>query len=79
MTPEPSLISAQSHHSIHQLNRADHTGEVSALFRLARRALQASEALEQQIALVDVLVIESLQPILVRLNGWWLSTASARK
>ena len=60
MTPEPSLISAQSHHSIHQLNRTDHTGEVAALFRLTRRALQASEALEKQVTLADVFVVESI-------------------
>ena len=65
MTAESSLISAQSHHSIHQLNRADHTGEVAALFRLARRALQASEALEKQITLVDVFVVESIEPLLM--------------
>lgn len=65
MTSEPSLISAQSHHSIHQLNRADHTGEVAALFRLARRALQASEALEKQITLVDVFVVKGVQPLLM--------------
>ena len=63
MTAEPSLISAQSHHSIHQLNRADHTGKVAALFRLARRALQASEALEKQITLVDVFVVKGVQPL----------------
>ena len=65
MTPEPSLISTKSHHSIHQLNRADHTGEVAALFRLARRALQASEALEEQITLVDVFVVKGVQPLLM--------------
>ena len=65
MTAEPSLISTQSHHSIHQLNRADHTGKVAAFFRLARCALQASEALEMQITLVDVFVVESVQPLLM--------------
>ena len=63
MTSETLLVSAQSHHSIHQLNRADHTGEVAALFRLARRALQASEALEKQVTLVDVFVVESIMPV----------------
>ncbi len=63
MTPETTLVSTQRHHSIHQLNRADHTGDVAALFRLARRALQASEALEQQIALVDVFVVKSIEPL----------------
>ena len=47
------------------MNRADHTGEVAALFRLARRALQASEALEQQITLVDVFAVEGVQPLLM--------------
>ena len=63
MTAESSLISTQSHHSIHQLNRADHTGKVAALFRLARRALQASKALEKQITLVDVFVVKGVQPL----------------
>ena len=65
MTAEPSLISTQSHHSIHQLNRADHAGKVAALFRFARCALQASEALAMQITLVDVFVVESVQPLLM--------------
>ena len=65
MAAETLLVSAQSHHSIHELNRADHTGKVAALFRLARRALQASEALEKQITLVDVFVVKGVQPLLM--------------
>ena len=41
----------------------DHTGEVAAPFRLTRRALQASEALEKQLTLADVFVVESIDPL----------------
>ena len=63
VTTETLLVSTERHHSIHQLNCADHTGEVATLFSLSRRALWAYEALEQQITLVDVFVVENVEPL----------------
>ena len=54
MTAEATSVSAQAQHPVHLRDGTDHTGVVTALFRLTRRALQASDALKQQITLIDV-------------------------
>ena len=65
VTAEATGVSAQAQHPVHLRDGTDHTGEVAALFRLARRALQASKALKKQITLVDVFVVEGVQPLLM--------------
>ena len=74
------MISAQRHHLVHLCNGTDHTGEVAALFRLSRRALEASDALKQQITLVDVFVVESVEPLFMGLlnDSACLSTGEPR-
>ena len=54
VTAESFLVSAQGHHLVELGDAADHAGVVACLLRLPRSALQASNALEQQVTLVDV-------------------------
>ena len=54
VTAEATGVSAQAQHPVHLRDGTDHTCVVAALFRLPRRALQASDALKQQITLIDV-------------------------
>ena len=46
---ESFLISAQGHHLVELGDTADNDCELTSLLRLPRRALQASDALEQQV------------------------------
>ena len=56
MTTETLLVSAQSHHLVELGDTADNNCELTSLLRLSRRAIQASDALEQQITQIDVVV-----------------------
>ena len=53
MTAETALISTQAQHLVQLGNATDNDCELAAFFRLTRCALQASNALEQQITLID--------------------------
>ena len=66
MTTEATGIGTQAQHPVHLRDGPDHTGVVACLLRLPRRALQASDALKQQITLIHVVVAESqIHPLLV--------------
>ena len=66
MTSESTSVSTQAQHPVHLRDGTDHTGVISCLFRLPRRALQASDALEQQVTLIDVVVPEGhIHPLFV--------------
>ena len=66
MTSEYFLVSTQAEHPVHLRDVTDHTGVVACLLRLPRRALQASDALEQQVTLIDVVVPEGqIHPLFV--------------
>ena len=66
VTAEATGVSTQAQHPVHLRHGADHTGVVACLFRLPRRALQARDALEQQVTLIDVVVPESqIHPLFV--------------
>ena len=56
VTAEPFLVSAQGHHLVELSDAADNHSELAAFFCLPRRALQASDALEQQVTLIDYVV-----------------------
>jgi hypothetical protein len=55
MTTKTFLVSAQSHHLVELSDAADNNSELTSLFRLTRSALQAGDALEQQITLIEFL------------------------
>ena len=66
---EATGVSTQAEHPVHLRDGTDHTGIVASLFRLSRRALQASDALEQQVTLIDVVVAEGkIHPLFVGLS-----------
>ena len=66
VTAEATVVSTQAEHPVHLRDRTDHTGVVACLLRLPRRALQASDALEQQVTLVELVVAEGhIQPLLM--------------
>ena len=66
VTAESTGVSTQAEHPVHLRDGTDHTGVVACLFRLPRRALQASDALEQQVTLIDVVVPEGhIHPLFV--------------
>ena len=66
ITAEATSVSAQAQHPVHLRDGPDHTGVVACLLRLPRRALQASDALEQQVTLIDVVVPEGqIHPLFV--------------
>ena len=66
VTAEATGVSTKAEHPVHLRDGTDHTGEVASLLRLPRRALQASDALEQQVTLIDVVVPESqIHPLFV--------------
>ena len=56
VTAEATGVSAQAQHPVHLRDGPDHTGVVACLLRFPRRALQASDALEHQVTLIDVVV-----------------------
>ncbi len=58
MTTESLLVSAQSHHLVELSDATDNHCELAAFFCFPRSALQASDLLEQQIALVDLFSTE---------------------
>ena len=55
-TAEAAGVSTQAQHPVHLRDGTDHTGVVACLLRLPRRPLQASDALKQQITLIDYVV-----------------------
>ena len=59
VTAEATGVNTQAEHPVHLRDGTDHTGIVACLLRFPRRALQASDALEQQVTLIDVVVPES--------------------
>lgn len=66
---ESFLVSTQGHHLVELSDAADNNSELTSLFRLPRRALQASNALEQQVTLIDVVITESqIHPLFVGLS-----------
>ena len=66
MTAETLLVSSQSHHLVQLGNAADNDCELAAFFCFPRCALQASDALEQQITLLDLVVPKGhIQPLFV--------------
>ena len=66
VTAEATGVSTQAQHPVHLRDGTDHTGVVACLLRLPRRALQASDALEQQVTLIDVVVSEGeIHPLFV--------------
>ena len=66
MTAEATSVSAQAEHPVHLRDGTDHTGVVACLFRLTRSALQAGDALEQQVTLIDLLSTKgNLHPLFV--------------
>ena len=66
VTAEASGVSTQAQHPVHLRDGTAHTGVVAALFCLPRCALQASDALKQQITLIDVVVAEGeIHPLFV--------------
>ena len=66
MTAEATGVSPQAQHLVHLRDSTDHAGPIACLLRLPRRALQASDALEQQVTLIDVVVPESqIHPLFV--------------
>ena len=63
---EATGVGAQAQHPVHLRDGPDHTGVVAALLCLPRCALQASDALEQQVTLIDVVVPEGqIHPLFV--------------
>ena len=63
---ETTGVSTQAQHPVHLRHGTDHTGEVACILRLPRRALQASDALKQQVTLIDILVPEGqINPLFV--------------
>ena len=66
MTAESFLVSAQGHHLVELSDAADNHSELAAFFCLPRRALQASDALEQQVTLIELVVPEGhIHPLFV--------------
>ena len=62
-------VSTKAQHPVHLRDRPDHTGVVACLFRLPRRALQATDALEQQVTLIEVVVREChIRPLFVSIS-----------
>ena len=53
VTAKAFLVSTQSHHLVELGDTADNHCELTSLLRLPRRALQASDALEQQVTLIS--------------------------
>ena len=69
VTAEATGVSTQAEHPVHLRDGTDHTGIVACLLRFPRRALQASDALEQQVTLIDVVVPEGkIHPFFVGLS-----------
>ena len=56
MTSETLLVSTQSHHLVELSDTADNHCKLAGFFYFSRRALQASDALEQQITPLDLVV-----------------------
>ena len=66
VTAEATGVSTQAQHPVHLRDGPDHTGVVACLLRLPRCALQASDALEQEVTLIDVVAPEShIHPLFV--------------
>ena len=66
---EATGVSTQAQHPIHLCDGTDHTGVVACLLRLSRRARQASDSLEQQVTLIDVVVPEGhIHPLFMGLG-----------
>ena len=66
MTTEATGVSLQAQHHAHPRDAPVQTGVVTCLLRLPRCALQASDALEQQVTLIDVVVPEGqIHPLFV--------------
>ena len=66
MTTEAMGVSIQAQHHVHPRDAPVQTGVVACLLRLPRCALQASDALEQQVTLIDVVVPEGqIHPLFV--------------
>ena len=65
MTTETLLVSAQSHHLVELSDAADNHCELPAFFRLTRSALQAGDALEQEVTLIELVVSEGHIPQLI--------------
>ena len=68
VTAEATRVSAKAQHPVHLRDGSDHTGVIACLLRLPCRALQASNVLEQQVTLIDVVVPEGhIHPLFVSL------------
>ena len=66
VTSKAFLVSTQSHHLVELSDAADNHCELPAFFRLTRSALQAGDALEQQVTLIILFSTEgNLQPLFV--------------
>ena len=66
VTSKAFLVSTQSHHLVELSDAADNHCELTSLFRLTRSALQAGDALEQQVTLIDLLSTKgNLHPLFV--------------
>ena len=66
VTAKAFLVSTQSHHLVELGYTADNHCELTSLLRLPRRALQASDALEQQVTLIDLFGTEgNIHPLFV--------------
>lgn len=66
VTTESFLVSAQGHHLVELSDAADNDCELAAFFRLTRSALQAGDALKQQVMLIDLVVPEGhIHPLFV--------------
>ena len=61
-------VSTKAQHPVHLRDRPNHTGVVACLFRLPRRALQATDALKQ-LTLIEVVVREGhIRPLFVSIS-----------
>ena len=66
---ESFLISAQGHQLVELSDAASNNNKLTRLLRLTRRAFQAGDALEQQVALIELLIaIGHIKPLLVGLR-----------
>ena len=66
VTAKAFLVSTQSHHLVELSDAADNNSELTSLFRLTRSALQAGDALEQKVTLIDLLSTKgNLHPLFV--------------
>jgi len=66
VTSESFLVSAQGHHLVELCDAADNHSELAAFFCFPSRALYASDALEQQVTLIELVVPEGhIHPLFV--------------